>query len=590
MELWPILSVLVILGAAIWLFATEKFPVDLVAIMVLAALVLCRLVTPVEGVSGFANPATITVAAMFILSAALAKTGAVAAVGRALAVIGVNQWVLLPATMLVVAGLSAFVNNTACVAILLPVVLAVAAQKNIAPSKLLIPLSFASQFGGVCTLIGTSTNILVSSMAAQAGQAPFTMFEMGQLGLILSGAGILYFLVAGQFLLPTAGDTTLTETYQLGGYVTELRVMETSPLVGRTVTEARIGERAELTVLEVLRGAEKIIAPHDESLRAGDVLLVRGDMKQVMAFKAAQRLEIAPEFKLADETLRARDLHLTEALVAPNSRLVGQTLKELDFRRQFAAIVLAIHRHGELLRDKLNAVRLQAGDALLLISAREETARLRANPGLLVLDRVEEPALRRRKVPIALLVLGAVVAVAALNVMPIVVAALLGCMALVLTRCLTLDEAYAAVDWKVIVLLAGVLPLGLALEKTGAAKLLAEQALRIVGWFGPIGALAVVYIVTLLLTEIMSNTAAAAMMVPIGISTAAALDVSARPFLMAVTFAASVNFATPVGYQTNLMVYTPGGYKFRDYLRVGIPLDILFTALALYFIPKFWPF
>lgn len=590
MELWPILSVLVILGVAIWLFATEKFPVDLVAIMVLAALVLCRLVTPAEGVSGFANPATITVAAMFILSAGLAKTGAVAAVGRALAVVGVNRWVLLPATMLVVAALSAFVNNTACVAILLPVVLAVAAQKKIAPSKLLIPLSFASQFGGVCTLIGTSTNVLVSSMAVQAGYAPFSMFEMGQFGLILCGAGILYFLVAGQFLLPTAGDTTLTETYQLGGYVTELRIMEQSPLIGRTVTEARVGERAGLTVLEVLRGAEKITATHDEPLRAGDVLLVRGDMKHVMAFKASQRLEIAPEFKLADQTLRARDLHLTEALVAPNSRLVGQTLVELDFRRQFAAIVLAIHRHGEVLRDKLNAVRLQAGDALLLISAREDAARLRANPNFLVLDRVEETALRRRKAPVALLVLAAVVAVAALNIMPIVVAALLGCMALILTRCLTLDEAYAAVDWKVIVLLAGVLPLGLALEKTGTAQLLADQSLNLVGWFGPMGALAVVYIVTLVLTEIMSNTAAAAMMVPIALSTAMALDVSTRPFLMAVTFAASVNFATPVGYQTNLMVYTPGGYKFRDYLRVGIPLDILFTVLALYFIPKFWPF
>ncbi|MBM3858234.1 MAG: SLC13 family permease [Verrucomicrobia bacterium] len=590
MEPWPILSVLVIVGATIWFFAAEKFPVDLVAVMVLAALVLCRLVTPVEGVSGFANPATITVAAMFVLSAGLAKTGAVSSVGRALAVIGVNRWILLPVMMVVVAALSAFINNTACVAILLPVVLALAVQKKIAPSKLLIPLSFASQFGGVCTLIGSSPNILVSSMAAQAGLEPFSMFEMGRFGLILCGAGVLYFLVAGQFLLPTAGDATLTETYQLGGYVTELRVMEQSPLIGRTVTEARVGERAGLIVLEVLRGAEKIIAPHDELLQAGDVLLVRGDMQRVMAFKTAQKLEIAPEFKLADETLRARDLHLTEVVIAPNSRMAGQTLVELDFRRQFSAIVLAIHRHGEALRDKLNAVRLQAGDVLLLISAREQAPRFRGNPNFLVLDRVEEPSLRRRKAPVALLILATVVALAALNLMPIVVAALLGCMALVLTRCLTLDEAYAAVDWKVIVVLAGVLPLGLAMEKTGTAQLLADQALWAVGWLGPIGALTVVYLVTLLLSEIMSNTATAAMMVPIGISTALALDVSPRPFLMAIAFAAATCFATPVGYQTNLMVYTPGGYKFRDYLRVGIPLDILLTALALYFIPKFWPF
>jgi di/tricarboxylate transporter len=590
MDAWAIASVLVILTAAIWFFATEKFPVDLVAIMVLAALVLCRLVTPVEGVSGFANPATITVAAMFILSAGLEKTGAVAAVGRLLTVVGVSPWVILLVTMLVVAALSAFINNTACVAILLPVVLGVAAQKKIAPSKLLIPLSFASQFGGVCTLIGTSTNILVSSMAVQAGYEPFSMFELGKLGLILVGAGILYFLLIGQLLLPTAGDATLTETYQLGHYVTELRVMEKSPLIGQSVTAARLGEEWEILVLEILRDRNKILTPLEETLQAGDVLLVRGHIPQVMKFKAARGMEIAPEFKLADETLRSRDLRLTELLVAPSSRLVGQTLKELSFRQRYEAIVLAIHRHGETLREKLNAVRLQAGDALLLISSRERAVQLRGQPEFLVLDRFEEPALRARKAPVALLILGSVVAVAALNIMPIVVAALLGCMALVLTRCLTLDEAYGAVDWKVIVLLAGVLPLGLALEKTGAAKLLASQALHVVGWFGPIGALAVVYLVTLVLTEIMSNTAAAAMMVPIGISTAVALGVAPRPFLMAVAFAASVNFATPVGYQTNLMVYTPGGYKFRDYLRVGIPLDVLFTILALWLIPKFWPF
>jgi len=367
-------------------------------------------------------------------------------------------------------------------------------------------------------------------------------------------------------------------------------VMEASPLIGQTVVEAGLGAKWEILVLEVLRSDAKIPAPRSEPLRAGDVLLVRGHMPKVMEFKAALSLEIAPEFKLADETLRSRDLRLTELLVAPGSRLAGQTLTELNFRYRYDAIVLAIHRHGETLHEKLNAVRLQAGDALLLISSQEHAEELRRRPEFLVLESFEEPALRRRKAPVALLVLGAVVLLSALEVMPIVVAALLGCMALILTRCLTLDEAYGAIDWKVIVLLAGVLPLGLALEKTGAAQLLANQSLHLVDWFGPIGALAAVYIVTLLLTEMMSNTAAAAMMVPIGISTAVAMSVSPRPFLMAVTFAASVNFATPVGYQTNLMVYTPGGYKFRDYLRVGIPLDVLFAILAIWLIPKFWPF
>jgi di/tricarboxylate transporter len=590
MDIWPILSVLVILGAAIWLFATEKFPVDLIAVMVLAALVLCRLVTPLEGVSGFANPATITVAAMFVLSAGLAKTGAVAAVGRALAVVGVNRWLLMLAMMLAVAALSAFVNNTACVAIFLPVVLSLATQKKIAPSKLLIPLSFASQLGGVCTLIGTSTNILVSSMAQQAGYEPFGMFELGRFGLVLLGAGIVYLLVAGQFLLPAAGDTTLTESYQLDRYVAELRVMERSKLVGRTIAEAEIGARHDLRVLAVLRDGQKLSAYHDEPLAVGDVLLVQGAMPQVLRFKDAQSLQLAPEFKWADETLRARDLRLTELLVAPGSRVAGRTLVELEFRKQFGAIVVAIHRHGQTLRDRLNTVRLKAGDALLVIGGREETNRLRGNTNFLVLDRVEEPSFRRHKAPVALAILAGVVAVAALNVMPVMVAALLGCMALVLTRCLTLDEVYAAVDWKVIVLLAGVLPLGLALEKTGAARWLGQLAVLAVPWFGPLAALVIVYLVTLVLSELMSNTATAAVMVPIGISTAVAAGVSPRPFLMAITFAAATCFATPIGYQTNLMVYSPGGYRLRDYLRVGIPLDALFAGLAIYFIPRFWPF
>lgn len=266
MEIWPVLSVWVILGAAIWLFATEKFPADLIAVMVLAALVLCRLVSPLEGVSGFANPATITIAAMFVLSAGLAKTGAVAAVGRALAWAGVNRWALLLVMMPVVAGISAFVNNTACVAIFLAVVLSIAAQKKIAPSKLLIPLSFASQFGGVCTLIGTSTNILVSSMAQQAGYEPLGMFELSRFGVALLGAGILYLLVAGQFLLPTAGDAALTQSYQLAQYVTELRVMERSPLIGRTLIEAQVGAQHGLRVLAVLRVGQKLPGYQDEPL------------------------------------------------------------------------------------------------------------------------------------------------------------------------------------------------------------------------------------------------------------------------------------------------------------------------------------
>lgn len=586
-----IAAVLAILLAAIILFATDKLPVDLVAVIVLGVLLISGLVTPEEGIAGFSNTATITVAAMFVLGAGLQKTGAVRSLGRMMAHVGRSRFVLLVLVMVVVAAVSAFINNTACVAILLPLVLALCAQTRTPPSKILIPLSFAAQFGGVCTLIGTSTNLVVSSLSDKAGYGAFEMFEMGRMGLILVAAGILYFLLIGQFILPDRGTANqLTEAYQLGSYITELRVMEKSSLIGKTLIESKFGQKHDVTVLEILRESQKLFSPLHEPIREGDVLLVRGKVQDLMDLKASLHLEIEPEFKLADETLRTEELTLAEALVAPGSRLIGRTLARVRFRQKYGSIVLAIHRHAQTLREKINTMRLQPGDALLLLAPLSEVNRMRNDRDFLLLDRVEEPGLRRNKAPLALLILGGVVAVAAFETAPIVITAIIGCIAMVMTRCITLDEAYSAVDWRVIVLLAGVLPLGTALEKTGAARLIVENCLVFVHPLGPTGALAVVYILTLVLTEIMSNTAAAVLMVPIAISAALGMDVSPKPFLMAVMFAASVNFATPVGYQTNLMVYSPGGYRFVDYMKVGIPLDLIFCVLAIHFIPKFWPF
>ncbi len=583
--------VLIILVGAIWLFATEKFAVDLIALMVLGALVAGRLVTAEQGVSGFSNPATITIAAMFVLSAGLQKTGAVSALGRLLHLLGQQRFLLLVVVMAFSALISAFINNTACVAILLPVVLGVAARLKVSPAKLLIPLSFASQFGGVCTLIGTSTNLVVSGIAENQGLTPFAMFEMGKLGLILTGAGILYFVIIGQWLLPAGGGQSLAVAYQLEQYITELRVMPKSPLIGKTARETGFGRQHDVTLLEILRGNQRLFAPADEPIQPGDVLLVRGRVQDLMELRAPWKLEIEAEFKFTDDALRRSDLTLVEAVVAPGSRLIGRTLMAEQFRQTRGAIVLAIHRWGQTLHEKIRQVRLRTGDSLLLLAPAAAVSLLRGNRDLLLLERGNEPvAVRRHRAPVAGGILVLVVLLATLNVMPIVLAAILGCIAMVLTRCLTLDEAYAAVDWKVIVLLAGVLPLGTALEQTGAARMIADGGMWLVGGLGPVGALAVVYLLTLILTELMSNTAAAVMMCPIALSTAAGLEVDPRPFLMAVTFAASVNFATPVGYQTNLMVYSPGGYRFSDYLRVGIPLDILFAVLAIWLIPRFWPF
>lgn len=582
--------VLAILAGAVALFISETFPIDFVAILVLAALLVFGLVTPAEGISGFSNPATVTVAAMFVLSAGLQKTGALAGISRLLVRFGRNHFLALVLMMSAVGVLSAFINNTAAVAVFIPLVMIVAARRKIAASKLLIPLSYASQFGGVCTLIGTSTNLLVSAISDEAGYGAFSMFEFSRMGLILFVTGFLFFLLFGRWLLPERKAQELTATYGLGEYITELRVMEGSPLIGKTVLESRLGEEHDVTVLRLLHGKKQIWAPLRQPLEAGDILLVRGEVKKLMDLWGTTKLELNVEFKLQDESLQAEDLKLVQALVAPHSRLIGKTLKGLGFRNRYKGLVLAIQRRGETLQEKLNGVALELGDALLIQAPEAQVRQLHDDQDLIVLEAVDEPGLRRRKAPIVLAVIALVVGLAAFDVLPILVTALLGCVALVLTRSIDLEEAYQAVDWQVIFLLAGILPLGIAMEKNGAARLMADFAVGQIGLLGPVAVLAAFYLLTSLLTEGMSNNAAAVLLAPIAISSAEQMGIDPRPLLMAITFAASTGFSTPVGYQTNTMIYNPGGYRYTDFLKTGVPLNVIFWILSVIFIPRFWSF
>ena len=585
-----IVSVFVLLAVAVVLFVTEKLPVDVVALMILSALLLLGLVDAEEGLSGFASTATVTVGAMFVLSSGLQRTGAVGALARAMRKIGDGQSALLLAVMVVIGVISAFVNNTAAVAVFLPLVLASCARRKVAPSRILIPLSYASQFGGVCTLIGTSTNLLVSAIAVKAGLEAFSVFEFSKLGVIMLVVGIAYFLIVGRWLLPERNRAELTEAYELRDYITEFRILEDSPLIGKRVHETGLRDQHDATVLKIIRRDEHIDMPVHHKLREGDVLLVEGRIKELMDARDAMKLAIEPRFKLSDDELKDEDLTLVEALIAPRSSLIGRTLKTLDFRRRFNAIVLAVQRKEQTLRKKLNAVRLQFGDSLLIQARPAELAALRADPDFIVLDEVEAPSLRKGKAPIALAVVAVAIALAAFDVFPILHTAIAGCVALILTRCLSVEQAYVAVDWKVIFLLAGILPLGVAMQNSGAAKLIADNTLGLVANMGPHVVLAVLYLLTALLTETMSNNASAVLLAPIAITISKEMDVDAKPFLMAVCFAASTSFATPVGYQTNTMVYHPGGYRFTDYMKVGIPLNLIFWGLAVVFIPIFWPF
>jgi di/tricarboxylate transporter len=584
MELWLTLAVL---AGTVYLFVTEKLRVDVVALLALASLLVLGVVTPREALSGFSSQATITVAAMFVLSAGLQRSGALQGLGELLASIPWG-WLLALVMMALVAFASAFINNTAVVAVLLPMVIATTAARKLAPSKFLIPLSFASQFGGVCTLVGTSTNLLVDSLARQSGREGFTLFEFAPLGIVFVGVGLVYLMLVRRFLLPDLGIPE-TATDGIGGrYLVELPVAEDTPAVGRRGAELLDDDDGDLQLMAIRRGGSLLSAPRDEAVRAGDRLLLRGDWHQV----EAARRQLKLRFDRLAGTERADDgeaLH-AEVMVAPGSYLVGHTLSGLRFAHTYGAQVLGLQRRRSVLRQPIDKVPLAVGDVLMVEAGEESIEALRGNPGLVVLGERERQVVDRRRALLSTAVLASVILVAGLGWLPIVAAALLGCVALVVLRCLDPDDAYQAIDWRVVILLAGVLPIGIALQNSGGADWLARNAIGQVAQFGPVATLAVIYLLTAVLTEVMSNNGAAVLVVPIAISAAESQGIDAKPLLVAVAFAASTSFATPVGYQTNTMVYAAGGYRFADFPKIGVPLNIIFWIMAIVLIPRYFPF
>ncbi|HEY7530490.1 MAG TPA: SLC13 family permease [Gemmatimonadota bacterium] len=583
--------VLAVLALALGLFASERLRVDLVSLLVLVLVMVLGLVTPAQAISGFSNEATVTVAAMFVLSGALRKVGGLDALTAVLIRAALRGRAALTASMMgVVSAVSAFINNTACVAVFLPIVLNVARRAKISPSRLLIPLSYAAQFGGVVTLIGTSTNVLVAAVAAEQGLRPLGMFEFAPVGLALVAGGILYMLLIGQRLLPDRGRGDLTTAYALGDYLTELVVPAGSRLVGQRLEDSGLS-REDVNVVEIVREGAVIWAPmRYQRLRAGDVLLVRSDPERILTARDVFGLQIRPELKFGDERLQGADSVLAELLVAPGSHMEGRTLKDLNFRALHRAVVLAIHRRAEVLREALAEVPLRTGDVLLVLGQRQDVARLASLDDFIVLRQVRRTHVDAARVALVLATIAGVVVAATAFDVPAVGAAVVGAVGLVLTGCLSLEEAYEAIDWQVIFLLAGVLPLAIALEQTGTAAWIAGGTVSLLGPFGPGAVLAGTYLVVAALTNVISNNAAAAITVPIAISTAVGLGVDPRPFVFVIAYSASCAFATPIGYQTNTMIYGPGGYRFLDYARVGVPLNVLFLVITVLLAPRIWPF
>lgn len=581
-----LLLTLCVLVGAVALFVSEKWPVDVVALLVLGSLLVFGVVDPSEALSGFSSPATITVAAMFVLSAGLQRSGILQTLGDLLARVRWS-WLMTLVMMALAAFASAFINNTAIVAVFLPLVIAAVVSRGRSPSKYLIPLSFAAQFGGVCTLVGTSTNLLVDSLARQSGQSGFALFEFTPLGLWFVAAGMIYIMIAQRFLLPDLGIPNTASDDHRGRYLVELQVPEKSVAIGRTGSTLLPVEVKDVFLLEIVRDGAML--PRTETIIAGDRLLMRGEWNDIQ--QARRQLQLTHDIvaRDLDGNPEAPRVH-AEVMIAPGSALVGKSLAQLRFGHVYRMRVHGLQRSGATPHQRIDNIPLAVGDVLLVDAAATALEELRPNPAVVLLGQRTQPRIDKRRAGLSMLVLVAAIGVSALGWMPIVASSLLGCAALVILRCLEPEEAYAAIDWRVIILLAGVLPLGIALQKSGGADWVAHNALGWIGGYGPLATLATIYLLTAMMTEVMSNNAAAVLVVPIAIAAAEALGVDTKPFLVAVAFAASTSFATPVGYQTNTMVYTAAGYRFSDFPKIGIPLNLLFWAMAVVLIPRYFPF
>jgi len=596
---WEIAFVLLLIAGALLSFLHERVTPDVTALLVFVILLVSGIM-PREKVFGvLANTAPLTVGAMFILSAGLVKCGAIERLAGLLqAVSGFSYFTVMPLIILMVGGLSAFINNTPVVVVLVPVVITLARHMKLPASKMLIPLSYAAMMGGMCTLVGTSTNLLVSGILQNNAHPPLTMFELAWVGLPILAVGTVYLGIFGRFVLPDRKPTTAPlSDDERREYITEVFVKPDSPVIGQTLAGAGLAAAKGVRVLELVRQDRLLpVQPRETRLEAGDRLVLACRPQGVSHARSIAGIDFAAELKLGLGQIAAHEGVIVEGVVGPGSALIGHTVREADFRQRFHFVVLAVHRHGRVLRDQLDQVPLQNGDILLLMGTEQAVETLRASEDVLLLDRPPLPSRHSlRKLLIVTGAISGVIAASTFGWLPIEVAALLACAVVFMTGCLKPREGYQSIEWNLLFLIYGMLAVSVAMEETGTSlfivdRLLAAVHLVVSPEHQTLVMLGVFYLTASILTEVLSNNAVAALMTPLALGLAHQLGVDARPFVVAVCIAASCSFSTPIGYQTNTYVYGVGGYRFADFFKVGLPLNLLCFAVAMYIIPHVWPF
>ena len=589
-----ILAVSLILLAALVLLVTEKIPVDLTAIGIVVALMVSGVLAPAEAVRGFANPAVITVGAMFLISRAMIRTGAVGFIGQqVLSTTRGNARLAYLMVLAIVAVASAFINNTPVVVLFIPVVLSLSCELEISPSKLLIPVSYASILAGTCTLIGTSTNIIVSDLSDMYAHGPIGMFELSTLGVPIALLGLLILFALGPRILPGLISPVCDindQDHRI--YLAELAVPKESPLIGKA-PETVFAERfASVQVAELIRYNHIYYPPRDRvDIAADDILLVRGSANDLVELLQEKGVELTPMENGLKFDTKEQETVVVELILPPQSSLIGERLIDTQLKRDPVLKIIAIKRRNlHWTEKKIDDARLRTGDILLVQGPLEKMEQMRGRSDFIIVEDVHHEIVLRRKARLALLVFAGIIGFASFGVADIMTCALTGAFLMILGGCIQLRDAYRALQPSVLLLIAGTIALGTAMESTGTSQFYAERFLGLFAGHSPTVVLAAFLLLTSISTQLLSNNATAVLLIPIAISTAVGLGVHPKPFIIAVCFGASACFASPIGYQTNLLVYGPGGYRFSDYLKLGIPLNILVLVFGTLFIPVIWPF